>query len=111
MSLSSTDRLLVANLRWNHKLFHCHHVHWCEVPGNSLLATFPSTLAEVLFQVDGELGYHNGVLHVRLNPLKSFNTFLASVRFSNITYPSSLTNMDSAIDQAGPHNGSMMFLP
>ena len=47
----------------------------CSLPQKRL----PVTYTVVLLKVDGELGNHDGILHVHLHPIQSLNAFLASV--------------------------------
>ena len=76
---SSADRLVVADLSRDEELLHGHVVEEGEVADRPLLAVGPLRDTEVLLQVDGELSHHDGVLHVRLNPLKALNALLAGV--------------------------------
>jgi len=76
---SSANRLLHADLRWDEKLLHRHHVHRGEVLLHQLLAVVPVAQAEVLLKVDPELGDHDGVLQVHLNPFKSLDALVTGV--------------------------------
>ena len=46
------------------------------------LKRLDATYAIVLFKVDGELGNHDGVLHVHLHPVQPLNALLAGVPWS-----------------------------
>merc|ERR1719430_1262323 len=56
------------------------------------------TSAEVLLQVHHELGSHDGVLQVTLNPLQTLDTFLTSI-FSSITNSHGLANMNGSVHE------------
>ena len=46
------------------------------------LKRLDATYAIVLFKVDGELGNHDGVLHVHLHPVQPLNALLTGVPWS-----------------------------
>merc|ERR1719193_649464 len=54
--------------------------------------------AEVLLQVHHELGSHDGILQVTLNPLQTLDTFITSI-FSSITNSHGLANMNSSVHE------------
>ena len=76
---SSADWFLVADLGGDEELLHGHGVHSGEVHGNVLVAVAHVIGAEVLLEVDHELGCHDGVLQVALHPLQALYTLVTSV--------------------------------
>merc|ERR550534_471445 len=54
--------------------------------------------AEVLLQVHHELGSHDGILQISLNPLQTLDTLITSI-FSSITYSHGLANMNSPVHE------------
>ena len=61
------------------ELLHGHGVHAGEVLHHQGLAVLPVAQAEVLLEVDGHLGDHDGVLDVHLDPLQALDALLAGV--------------------------------
>merc|ERR1739845_104492 len=98
---SSADRLVIADLLWDHELLHGHPVHGWEVLSHNIRAVGVVRGAEVLHQVQGVLSNLDGVLHVLFNPLQSLDTLLTCELFllPGITDTHSLADMDSTINK------------
>merc|ERR1719361_1043557 len=102
---SSADRLLVADLSGDEELLHGHGVHPSEVLLHQSLAILPftATQTEVLLEVDPELGDHDWVLQVSLNPLKTLDALFTSV-LSSGAGSSGLANVESSVDKVVFHD-------